>query len=466
MRRRPPGYVGGMVALGRRGRRTTPAVIATLAALLVALAVPPGAAADRAYNILTPGQAGGVPFTQNSRDQMALYDALTPKLGDVTAADLSRLFKPERLGPVGATTVERTPRSGLTIRRDRFGVPHITGRSQADVWYGVGWVSALDRQLLLLRAREPARAAVADVPALNAFGLATAGLTYNPSPQAEALVHRQQALFRRVHGAKGRQILHDLAAYTAGVNAAWATLPATPTRTLDDRRLDRLHFIGSIFGNGGGAEAQNSDFLAALRQRLGRTRGDRALWTSMEADDPEAPTTIRRRFPFGRAVGAAARRAHAWSTPGRSSSAPTRRPDRGVQLPGRRQRAQPPRSASLAVMGPQLGYFYPEIVLEADLRGPGIRAQRRPGAGDRPLHPHRPDERLRLEPDHCAERQPRRRSSSSCASPTAGRYPLHRVRCRPDARLRRRPAGPRRRPADPPDLRPRPCTGRSSARRE
>jgi acyl-homoserine lactone acylase PvdQ len=350
-------------------------MLATLAAVLVALAVPPGAAADRAYNVLTPGQAGGVPFTQNSRDQLALYDALTPELGDVSAADISRLFKPERLGPVGATTVERTQRRGLTIRRDRFGVPHITGRTQADVWYGVGWVSALDRQLLLLRAREPARAAVADVPALNAFGLATAGLTYNPSAQAEALVHRQQALFRRVHGAKGRQILRDLAAYTAGVNAAWATLPPPrPDRWTIDDSIASTAFIGSIFGNGGGAEAQNGAFLAALRQRLGPTRGDRAFVDLMEADDPEAPTTIHKRFPFGRAS--------AQETPGSPVvdagslelvPDPTRRTEASNFLVVGNARSRP--DASLAVMGPQLGYFYPEIVLEADLRGPGIRAQ-------------------------------------------------------------------------------------------
>src|SRR5262249_13639545 len=40
--------------------------------------------------------------------------------------------------------------------------------------------------------------------------------------------------------------------------------------------------------------------------------------------------------------------------------------------------AAPSRSAtknSLAVMGPQLGYFYPEIVQQIDLHGPGIQAQ-------------------------------------------------------------------------------------------
>src|SRR4029450_2779359 len=141
-----------MGARGGGGRRATPAAMAMLAAVLAALALPPGAAADRAYNILPPGQFGGLPFTENSRDQLALYDALTPKLGNVTAQDLRRLvktetlgagratppptpgtlpaqalrrlFKPETLGPVGSTTTERTARSGLTIRRDRFGVPH------------------------------------------------------------------------------------------------------------------------------------------------------------------------------------------------------------------------------------------------------------------------------------------------------------------------------------------------------
>src|SRR5262249_4295210 len=40
--------------------------------------------------------------------------------------------------------------------------------------------------------------------------------------------------------------------------------------------------------------------------------------------------------------------------------------------------AAPSRSAShnsLAVMGPQLGYYYPEIVQQIDLHGPGIDAQ-------------------------------------------------------------------------------------------
>ena len=33
------------------------------------------------------------------------------------------------------------------------------------------------------------------------------------------------------------------------------------------------------------------------------------------------------------------------------------------------------RGDPLAVMGPQLGYYYPEIVMQADLHGPGIDAE-------------------------------------------------------------------------------------------
>ncbi len=57
-------------------------------------------------------------------------------------------------------------------------------------------------------------------------------------------------------------------------------------------------FIGSIFGAGGGAEASNSDLLAKLQKGLGRVRGHRAWDDAMLSDDPEAPTTIKKRFNY------------------------------------------------------------------------------------------------------------------------------------------------------------------------
>ena len=99
------------------------ALVAASAA--AALALPATAAAERAYNVLPAGQYGGLPLTPNSTDQLSLYDALTPLGSNVGASDLTRYFKPENLQPVGAARVEATPRAGVTIRRDSYGVPHI-----------------------------------------------------------------------------------------------------------------------------------------------------------------------------------------------------------------------------------------------------------------------------------------------------------------------------------------------------
>ena len=47
-----------------------------------------------------------------------------------------------------------------------------------------------------------------------------------------------------------------------------------------------------------GAEHENSDLLARLEQRFGAERGH-ALWSdAMEANDPDAPTTTRKFFPY------------------------------------------------------------------------------------------------------------------------------------------------------------------------
>ena len=63
-------------------------------------------------------------------------------------------------------------------------------------------------------------------------------------------------------------------------------------------------FIGSIFGAGGGAEASNSDLLAKLNRRLGPVRGYRAWDDVMLSDDPESPTTIKKRFNYRRSPAA------------------------------------------------------------------------------------------------------------------------------------------------------------------
>jgi acyl-homoserine lactone acylase PvdQ len=149
-------------------------------------------------------------------------------------------------------------------------------------------------------------------------------------------------------------------------------------------------FIGSIFGAGGGGEAGNAELLGKLQAELGPLRGHQAWDDVMLADDPEAPTTIDRPFRYGPLTGGKVRGSVVLD-PGSIESVNPRQPAAGAgagaadaaAAPARQRAsnflvASPQRSAtrnSLAVMGPQLGYYYPEIVQQVDLHGPGIQAQ-------------------------------------------------------------------------------------------
>ena len=134
---------------------------------------------DRAFYILPPGNYGGIPTNDDSLDQLPLYDGLTPLRGDITDDDIEELFLPADFSPVGEAVEEPTGRPGTTILYDEFGVAHITGETREDLAFGAGWVTARDRGLWLDLGRGAARAAVADIPGIDAFDLVTSGQTFD-----------------------------------------------------------------------------------------------------------------------------------------------------------------------------------------------------------------------------------------------------------------------------------------------
>ena len=105
----------------------------------------------------------------------------------------------------------------------------------------------------------------------------------------------------------------------------------------------------------------------------------------MLLDDPEAPTTINRKFKYGPLTGGKVKGSVTIDAGSIESTDPTVSADEAAAAPARRQAsnwlvASPNRSATgnpLAVMGPQLGYYYPEIVQQMDLKGPGIKSSGR-----------------------------------------------------------------------------------------
>ncbi len=130
-----------------------PLALAVVSALAVAAPAP---AAMRAFSILPPGQAGVLPPGENSFDQLALFDAMTPLAGNVTEADVPRFYKPADFGTPDMPGVRTEPTPGVTIVRDSFGVPHVFGATRKLVAFGAGWATAEDRSLFIEAIRGPA----------------------------------------------------------------------------------------------------------------------------------------------------------------------------------------------------------------------------------------------------------------------------------------------------------------------
>ncbi len=354
--------------------RPVAALLATVVAALALVLAPLDAApkvdyASAAWTILPPGENGSLAFDRNTTDQAKLYDALTPLVGSVTARDIRRFFKPAplALAPGEAQKRER-PRPGLTIVRDRFGVAQVNGKTQADVAYGAGWVTAADRGLLLQLIRGPARAAALDVPGLDPIALALSGKSFVPSAEAEAFLANQLDAVRS-QGAIGRKVLTLINAYASGINGYYRSkgIPATPFTANDVVASAAL--IAARFGTNGGQEAHNATFLDALEERLGAADARRVFADLREANDSDAPVSLPGRFPH---------QLPPESSPGSAvldhgsfTGAPLEAPavaSNALLVGAKRSETGHP----LFVAGPQVGYFFPEFFAEMELSGAGF----------------------------------------------------------------------------------------------
>ena len=328
--------------------------------------------AAQAWNVLPPGQAGGVGLTRSSTDQIALYEGLTRLRENVTAADLRRYFKPETLGLAPgdrAVRVER-PRAGVTVTRDRWGVPHVKGRTAEDVAFGAGWATAADRQVLLELLRGPGRLAALDAPGLDPFAFALSGRTFRSSPQTEAVLARQFDLLR-ARGAAGLRAIRIVDAYVAGINAQYRATGLPLRRWTRNDVVAVGALVGSVFGAGGGDEVRRSQFLDALQRRLGQEQGRRVWEDLRQRDDPEARVAVPGTTRFRSVVSEIGNTVVDESSPVPSPVSTRLSMSNALLVGGRRSTTGKP----LFVAGPQVGHFYPAVLLELDLEGGGYRSR-------------------------------------------------------------------------------------------
>ena len=333
-----------------------------------------------ALNVLPSGQYGTVPPPAAATGQAQMYDGLTPLSGDVTDADLTEYFKSEHFGTdgQGPTRTEADTPEGVTVVRDAMNVPHITGTTHDAVTVGAGWVTAEDRGLLLEQARFNARVAAVDAPGLQALALISQLASFVPSEQTEQEIAKQAKVLEDA-GPKGRAVLHDIDQYVSGINAYYRATGnrAAPWTRNDVFALNALK--GQFVGEGGGDEARRSMFLDALEQQLGATKGKQVFDDLREVDDPETPTTLSGRTEFQpppRSTQGNVVLDSGSLTDSAGAAVPTTATTRAHASNALLVDAQ--RSSTghpLMVAGPQIGYFYPGLLLEMDLHGPGIDAR-------------------------------------------------------------------------------------------
>ncbi|MCZ4491355.1 MAG: penicillin acylase family protein [Conexibacter sp.] len=381
---------------------------AILAAALTLAAAAPTASADTTLNIIPHGNQGpGVPWAGTpgilpADTQAKMYDRITPLFRNITddvlkpSTDGTGYYKSAALlaeddpSFVSSQTVTGTsPSAGAvtaTIKRDPYGVPHIYSPTDAGAIFGAGYAVATDQSLLLNQARSNGIAGLIDLPGVPAINLVLGLYTYKPTAKVVAAATALQDKSIAAQGTQGRQLLDDIDTYLVGINTRMAeSQPTAPKFTRTD--IYSLNAIKSQFlGEGGGQEVDNAEFLSSLRAKMGAKVGDQAFEDLRARNDPEATVTTSKKYANQTAVSVSNPAGLVRLKKGSFKTSFIRLPGAtatkaGTASVGKRQLASNIMVVSgqhsatgkpLFVGGPQIGFNYPGLTMEMQLKSPNI----------------------------------------------------------------------------------------------
>jgi acyl-homoserine lactone acylase PvdQ len=404
-------------------------------------------------SVMPPGDNGSAAgkTPANFDDQVALYGDISYAKPGLTAEaceppetasqhqtssnQVCNYFKNASLTPDKVASTETlTAPSGrkVTIRRDGWGVPYVSGPTRTDAMYALGYASGEDRLWLYDVLRHIGRGRTSEFlgPASGTFSYDAniAAVAGYDDDELTAMAANESNVF----GALGDVLVTDIDADLAGLNAFVDSLSgANAAKLPPEYNLIRggekpAHFtrsdvvasavlIQAIFATGGGDETNNELLLQKLDAGFGP--GSAAvspsacqLWRDLRhADDPEATRTIDAPFaqspakldescPHALPAGAAlwdvgTLRTLATFDSGSSTGQGIRRPWPIAIDPVRGARAglkaagfalpeamsnfiavTASQSASghpIAVMGPQTSYYVPQMLWEVAIHSDG-----------------------------------------------------------------------------------------------
>lgn len=391
---------------GTAARRAWQMVLAAvvsggLSAGAPAVAAPPPDRATTAFSVLPPGN-GDVwgPTSGHRADQIKLYDGLETVAANGTLGlpgTAAPHYKAAGFEPQQVVREER-PKPNVRIRWDQWGVPYISAPTIAEASFGAGWVMAEARLALLEALRTLGRAGT--VESLTATGTPGDGARPQINYTDAELQTGLDELFAEA-GADADDLRAGLDGYVEGINAWLALnrnripwnvqLPFGLGRLADPKPWKPVDVaaaavvINDVFGVGGGGELGAARSLRTLREQLGRETG-LALYEDLRIPDPGATTHTATPNGYPKYAGRAGEEptgergpvdeaSVAMPDPGTPVSAADmpRRPSMSnyIVLGGERTATGRP----LLIGGPQMGYWSPEIVLEAVVSTPEFEAR-------------------------------------------------------------------------------------------
>jgi acyl-homoserine lactone acylase PvdQ len=387
-------------------------------------------------SILPPGESGFDSDTQlatfeaakiyppNTNNQFDMYENLLWGASTLTDATIPDYFKDATFGvPAGDVASSVSPEPGVVIEyAKQYGVPHVYGGTRPELMFGAGYAAAQTRLFEMDALRHIGRGDLAGFA-----GGANANqdaLQWAVAPYTEADLNNQITALQN-SGPLGAQVVTDGLDYIDGINAYIAlakknTLTMMPGEYLalgmpqgpaPFEAADLVAIASAIAGAegiGGGTELPWTILDEDLQQKLGKQAGYQAFMDFHSINDPATPTSIHGvNFPYDTIPQHVIPGSEALPDPGSVVAAPLQTIVNRVNTPGpgaeRRSTSalkiltegerfggllptgdsnalliSARDSASghpLAVMGPQLGYFSPELIMEEDLHGPGIDAE-------------------------------------------------------------------------------------------
>jgi acyl-homoserine lactone acylase PvdQ len=397
--------------------------------------LPPGTHGTTNAEQFAAFQANSSNRPPHNVDQLGMYHALTQAAPNIEAAQIPDYFKDATFGvKPGDVESSVTPEPGATIIRDKgFGVPHIYGDTRAELEFGIGYATAEDRLFMIDVLRHAGAGDLASFAGGSNVGMDEG--VWRDAPYTQADLNAQLNYISTIPG--GPQVIQDGQNYVDGINAYIAQAKVDPLLmpveyaaigqplgpqpfTITDI-ISIASLIGGELGQGGGDQLPKALLYEQLLKRFGAERHavagypglpprhpqsarvpDHSAFATLtsftQPDDPEAPTTVQRgRFPYQTLPKPTAAVARTVALPdpgsvhyvspvvassGSAASADNRRPTQGLLgafptsdsnallVSGRNSANGRP----IAVIGPQVAYWSPEILMEQDIHGPGIQA--------------------------------------------------------------------------------------------